>query len=139
MILRMGVDIAVRAPHQASLANERGGLLWTGHRFRSTAADLKTLWARLLAAGQSVEVTVVMEPTRNAWVPLAAWCRRQGAHVVLVPPEQSSDLRDYLNKHTKSDRLDSQVLARLPVLHPEGLRDYAGLGPGEGLKRAVRL
>ena len=28
MILRMGIDIAVRAPHQASLADERGELLW---------------------------------------------------------------------------------------------------------------
>ena len=25
VILRMGIDIAVRAPHQASLADERGG------------------------------------------------------------------------------------------------------------------
>jgi hypothetical protein len=25
------------------------------------------------------EVLVVMEPTRNAWVPLAAWFRRHGA------------------------------------------------------------
>ena len=61
-----------------------------------------------------------MEPTRNAWVALAAWFRRHGATVVMVPPEQSADLRDYYNKHTKTDRLDSKVLARLPLLHPEG-------------------
>jgi hypothetical protein len=35
-------------------------------------------------------VTVVMEPTRNAWVPLAAWFRRHGARVILVPSEQSA-------------------------------------------------
>ena len=56
-----------------------------------------------LACGSSL--TVVMEPTRNAWVPLAAWFRRRGATVVMVPPEQSVDLRDYYSKHTKSDRL----------------------------------
>ena len=47
MILRMGIDIAVRAPHQASLADERGELIWSGHRFRTTAADLEQLWNRL--------------------------------------------------------------------------------------------
>jgi hypothetical protein len=50
-----------------------------------------------------------------------AWFRRHGAIVVLVPPEQAADLRAYYAKHTKTDRLDSRVLARLPVLHPDGL------------------
>ena len=57
----------------------------------------------------------------------------------MVPPEQSADLRDYYNKHTKTDRLDSKVLARLPLLHPEGLHREDALGPGEGLKRAVKI
>jgi hypothetical protein len=36
-----------------------------------------------------------MESSRNAWVALAAWFCSQGATVVLVPPEQSADLRAY--------------------------------------------
>jgi transposase len=92
-------------------------LLWSGHRFRTDAGELEALWAKLPAA--AAEVMVVMEPTRNAWVPLAAWFRRRGASVVLVPPEQAADLRAYYAKHTKTDRLDFRVLARLPVLHPE--------------------
>ena len=58
--------------------------------------------------------------------------------MVLVPPEQSADLRDSYNKHTKTDRLDSRVLARLPLLHPEGLRGIDNLGPAGSLRRAVR-
>src|SRR5918994_6262587 len=84
VILRMGVDIAVRAPHQASLADERGELVWSGHRFRTTATDLEQLCERLPVGSEPAQVTVVMEPTRNAWVPLAGWFRRKGAHVVLV-------------------------------------------------------
>lgn len=57
----------------------------------------------------------------------------------MVPPGQSADLRAYYNKHAKTDRLDSQVLARLPLLHPEGLHLKGTLGPGEPLKRAVKL
>lgn len=133
--LRLGIDVACRATHQASLADDRGAFVWSGWRFRTTSGDLEALWARIPEASS---VTVVMEPTRNAWVPLAAWLRSRGAKVVVVPPEQSADLRDYYNKHTKTDRLDSRVLARLPMLHPEGLREIDSLGPAEPLKRAVR-
>src|SRR3954453_20472205 len=93
LILRMGIDIAVRAPHQASLADARGVLLWSGHRFQTTAADLDRLWQRLPTGSDPGEITIVMEPTRNAWVPLAAWFRRRGAKVVLVSAERSADLR----------------------------------------------
>ncbi|AYY15735.1 IS110 family transposase [Actinobacteria bacterium YIM 96077] len=135
----MGIDIAVRAPHQASLADDRGELIWSGHRFRTTATDLDHLWERLPAGSDPAQVTVVMEPTRNAWVPLAAWFRRKGATVVLVSAERSADLRAYYAKHTKSDRLDSVLLARLPMLHPEGLHPERGLGPGDPLRRATKL
>ena len=133
--VRLGIDVACRSDHQASLADDRGEFVWSGWRFRTTVADLERLWAKLPA---DAEVVVVLEPTRNAWVPLAAWLKAKGAKVVLVPPEQSADLRDYYNKHTKTDRLDSRVLARLPLLHPEGLRTIDDLGPAEPLKRAVR-
>jgi len=134
--MTLGIDVACRAAHQASLADERGKFAWTGRRFRTTAADLERLWALVPAAAT---VTVVMEPTRNAWVPLAAWFRRRGAAVILVPPEQSADLREYYSKHAKSDHLDSRMLARLPLLHPEGLRPSEGLGPADGLRRATKL
>lgn len=133
--VRLGIDVACRADHQASLADERGEFIWSAWRFRTTPADLERMWAKMPA---DAEVVVVMEPTRNAWVPLAAWLRARGARVVLVPPEQSADLRDYYNKHTKTDRLDSRVLARLPLLHPEGLRTIDDLGPADALRRAVR-
>lgn len=137
MKIRLGVDVACRAAHQASLADEQGRFLFVGHRFRTDPDELDTLWARLPKDAERIEV--VMEPTRNAWVALAAWFRRHGATVVMVPPEQSADLRDYYNKHTKTDRLDSKVLARLPLLHPEGLHREDSLGPGDELKRAVKI
>ena len=136
MRVTIGIDIACRAAHQASCADESGALMWSGVRFRTEAADLERLWARVPDAAE--QVVVVMEPTRNAWVPLAAWFRRRGAGVVMVPSERSADLRAYYVKHTKTDRLDSRVLARL-LLHPEGLHREHGLGPGDALRRAVKL
>ena len=141
MIVRLGIDVACRAAHQASLAGEDGTLLWTGRRFRTDTSELDRLWAMLptRTAAEPLQVMVIMEPTRNAWVPLAAWFRRHGATVVLVPPERAADLRAYYAKHTKSDRLDSVILARLPLLHPDGLHPELGLGPGEALRRATKL
>jgi transposase len=133
--IRLGIDVACRAAHQASCTDEAGTFVFTGRRFTTTVTDLEALWAALPPAD---EVLVVMEPTRNAWVPLAAWLRARGAKVVLVPPEQAADLRDYYNKHTKNDRLDSKILARLPLLHPEGLQLLSDPGPADGLRRAVR-
>jgi transposase len=139
VLLRLGIDVACRAAHQVSLADEQGRFLWTGRRFRTTPTDLARLWSMLPDGADPADLLVVMEPTRNAWVPLAAWIRRHGARVALVPPERSADLRAYYAKHTKSDRLDSQLLARLPLLHPDGLHLQESLGPGESLKRAAKL
>ena len=132
----LGVDVACRAAHQASLADAEGRFTWSGRRFRTTVRDLELLWE---SVPTGAHVTVVMEPTRNAWVPLAGWFRRQGAEIVLVQPEQAADLRDYYSKHVKSDRVDSRMLARLPLLHPDGLRPAESLGPAEPLRRATKL
>jgi transposase len=139
----LGIDVACRAAHQASLAAADGRLVFSGHRFHTSVDELERLWARLpvevAADPHAAGLTVVMEPTRNAWVLLAAWFRRRGARIVLIPPERSADLRAYYSKHTKSDRLDSVLLARLPLLHPDGLHPEHGLGPGDALRRATRL
>jgi transposase len=137
--LRLGIDIACRTAHQASLADHTGRLLWRGHRFHTITAELDRLWQRLPAGTDPTQVMVVMEPTRNAWVPLAAWFRRRGASVILVPPERSADLRAYYHKHTKTDRLDATLLARLPLLHPDGLHPEHGLGPADPLRRETKL
>jgi len=131
----LGIDLAVRAAHVATLTNDQGGVIWSRRRFRSHPPDLAALSA---AAGPASELTVVIEPTRSAWVVVAAHFRATGAKVVMVAPERSADLRSYYRKHTKNDRLDSFVLSRVPLLHPEGLIEVTGLGPADPLKRAVR-
>lgn len=131
----LGIDLAVRAAHVATLTDDHGKVVWRRRRFFNRRSDLMELSA---AAGPPEELTVVMEPTRNSWVLVAAHFRAEGAKVVLVAPEQAADLRRYYNKHAKDDHLGSHVLARLPLLHPEGLAEVSSLGPADALKRAVR-
>lgn len=132
----LGIDLACRAAHVASLAAPDGTIVWSGRTFFTRPAELQHLLDDIDC--DPAELTVVMEPTRNAWSPVAAWFERHGARIVLVPTSQSADLRQYYSKHTKNDRLDSRLLARLPLLHPEGLADHRSAGPAEPLRRAVR-
>jgi transposase len=136
--LILGIDLACRSAHQASIARPDGTYVWTGKKFFTRPADLEGLWADL-GLTEADTLRVVLEPTRNAWAPVAAWLRRRGAKVSMVPTNQSADLRAYYSKHTKNDHLDSKLLARLPLLHPEGLREYTGAGPAAPLRRAVKM
>ena len=118
MKIRLGVDVACRAAHQASLADEQGRFLFVGHRFRTDPDELDTLWARLPKDAERIEV--VMEPTRNAWVALAAWFRRHGATVVMVPPEQSADLRITTTSTPRLIGSTPKCLPGFPFCTPRG-------------------
>lgn len=136
MSTTLGIDVACRAAHQASLAVD-GKIVWRGRKFFTRSVELERLWADLDLTDPA-ELTVVVEPTRNAWIVVADWFRRRGARVVMVPTTQSADLRAYYSKHAKNDRIDSALLARLPLLHPEGLREFTGQGPADPLRRLVK-
>ena len=59
--------------------------------------ELEQVWADV-GVEDPTELTVVLEPTRNAWIVVAEWFRRRGAKVVMVPTTQSADLRKYYAK-----------------------------------------
>ena len=67
-------------------------------------------------------LVVVMEPTGLAWLPVAVYLLRQEVTVYLVNSQQVADLRRFYQKHAKSDRIDSRVLAKLFVLKPRRVR-----------------
>jgi hypothetical protein len=63
MPLRLGIDIACRAAHQVSLADEQGRFIWTGRRFHTIPQDLDRLWNMLPNGTDPAQVLVVMEPS----------------------------------------------------------------------------
>ena len=46
MALTLGIDVAVQAEHQATLARD-GATIWRGRKFWTRLADLERLWANL--------------------------------------------------------------------------------------------
>src|SRR2546430_16551893 len=90
--MTLGIDIACRAAHQASLADEAGRFAWSGRKFRTAVADLERPWGSPPARAG---LTVGMGPTRNAWGPLAARVRPPGAPPSMAPPRQATAPRAY--------------------------------------------
>jgi transposase len=134
----VGIDLAITAESRACITDDTGRVI-SERRFRLTRTELEELY-EVSAAGTEAgdDLVVVMEPTSNSWVAPAALFASKGAHVHLVPPEQSADLRRYYSKHVKNDRIDAKLLARLPMLHPEGLhRVQLPEGSQGTLKRLV--
>ena len=132
----LGIDVACRAAHQGTLTNERGEFLWSARNLHHPERPHVAVVVVTRGRGADGRDGTHAQRVGAARV---LWFQRRGAAVVMVPPEQSADLRDYYSKHTKSDRLDSRILARVPLLHPEGLHSLEGLGPAEHLRRITKL
>ncbi len=67
------VDLGVRASHVTTLCSDRGEVLWSKRQFRNRHDELVDLAARI---GECDALVVVMEPTRNAWVPVVTAAMR---------------------------------------------------------------
>ncbi|BBU20359.1 IS110 family transposase [Mycobacterium xenopi] len=96
MTLTLGIDVAVRAAHQATLSRD-GKTVWRGRKFMTRTEELERVWADA-GVKDPAELTVVLEPTRNAWIVIAEWFRRRGAKVVMVPTTQSAGVSFHLCK-----------------------------------------
>lgn len=135
----LGIDLAITAESRACIADATGEVI-IERGFHIRRHELEALFdAATDGTAPDDELVVVLEPTSSMWIAPTAFFRSKGARVHLVPPEQSSDLHRYYTKHVKNDRIDARVLARLPLLHPEGLHEAQLPARSQGvLKRIVR-
>ena len=62
-----------------------------------------------------------MEPTGPAWLPIAVFFSARGHTVYRVSSAKAHDLRRFLSRHAKSNGIDADTLARLPLVDPAGL------------------
>jgi transposase len=141
----IGLDLALTTAHKALVLDERGQAITAALSVSTSATALEQLFrCAREGAPEDEPLVVVMEPTGMAWLPIAAFCQRQGVSVYLVNSQQVADLRRYYRKHAKSDRIDARVLARLPIvspekLHPLQLISAAQLACQRGCKELNRL
>ena len=77
--------------------------------------------AALAGTPAGTRLEVVVEPTGPAWLPIAVFFSARGHTVYRVSSAKAHDLRRVLSRHAKSNGIDADTLARLPLVDPAGL------------------
>lgn len=117
----IGLDLGVTSAHSAVVLDVTGQIL-ARRRVVSTVDSLAELeQAALRGAPAQTRLTVVIEPTGPMWLPIAVYFGRRGHTVVRVSSAKAADLRRFLSRHAKSNGIDAETLARLPMVAPAGL------------------
>jgi transposase len=95
--------------------------------------------AALAGCPDGTRLEVVIEPAGPAWLPVAVFFTARGHQVFRVSSQKAADLRRFLSRHAKSNGIDADTLARLPLSGPAGLAPLVLPGAGRAaLDRRVR-
>jgi transposase len=132
----IGVDLGVTSASDVAVAE--GATVTASRKVASSPEALTAAFAKLGARGP---VNVVVESTAMAWFVAAVAVQRAqiDATVFRVSGTKAAALRKFYRAHTKTDRIDARVLARMPLVD-DGLHELVLPGAGElALKRLVVL
>jgi transposase len=117
----VGVDLGIASAHTVRVLTEDGREVCR-RRCEPTVDSLRRVEAAALAGAPAGTVLeVVMEPTGPAWLPIAVFFTARGHRVFRVSSAKAADLRRFLSRHAKSNGIDADTLARLPLVDPAGL------------------
>jgi transposase len=118
----VGIDLGIASAHTVRVLDE-GGREVCRRRCEPTMDSLTAIeTAALAGAAAGTRLEVVFEPTGPAWLPIAVFFTRRGHRVFRVSSAKAADLRRFLSRHAKSNGIDADTLARLPLIDPDGLR-----------------
>jgi transposase len=118
----VGIDLGIASAHTVRVLDESGQTI-AKRKAVPTVESLGEVETTALAgtpAGTRLEV--VIEPTGPAWLPIAVFFADRGHVVFRVSSAKASDLRKFLSRHTKTNGIDADTLARLALIDPAGLR-----------------
>jgi transposase len=135
----VGVDLGIASAHTVVVTDAEGTVV-ARRRCRPVRESLEAVEAAALAgAPEGTALEVVVEPTGVAWLPVAVFFVRRGHLVYRVSSAKASALRRFLSANAKTNSIDAETLARLPIVDPGGVRPLE-LPTGElaALDRRVR-
>lgn len=109
----IGIDLGVTSMSRIAVAE--GATIMSNSRVRSTPAALTNA---IRAAFNGEPLAVVVESTAMAWFIAAVAAKRaQVPHTLYrVAGHKAAALRSFYRLHTKTDRIDAPVLARMPLV-----------------------
>jgi len=122
MIESVGIDLAGNGEHKVRCLDERAQM-YDGFSFETTTEGLGKLEERIFNGGSNP--VIVFEPTGLAWLLVAVYlkARHPDSRLVRVQAQKVVALRKYLHRSSKSDKIDSLTLAKMPFIDPEKLEE----------------
>lgn len=134
----VGIDLGIASAHTVRVLDETGEVVCR-KKAVPTVESLTVLERAALEGAPGCRLEVVIEPTGPAWMPIAVFFARRGHRVFRVSSAKASDLRKFFSRHTKTNGIDADTLARIPLLDPNGLQELRLAGPElAALDRRVR-
>jgi transposase len=135
----LGIDLGIASAHTVRVLDEAGKTLAKRKAWPTQASLSDVEKTALAGAGDGTVLEVVMEPTGPAWLPIAVFFSARGHRVFRVSSAKAADLRRFLSRHTKTNGIDADTLARLPLFDPDGLQPLVLPGVEQAaLDRRVR-
>jgi transposase len=134
-----GIDLGIASDHTVRVLDGAGQKVCAA-RCVPTRESLLAMEARALAGTpEGTRLEVVLEPTGAAWFPVARFLGARGHAVYRVSSAKAADLRKFYRRYAKSNGIDAETLARLPLADPDGLIELdVAEGHQAALGRRVR-
>lgn len=117
----VGIDLGITSAHTVRVLAGDGSEVCRRKAVPTKESLAEVERAALAGAGPGCRLEVVVEPTGPAWLPIAVFFISRGHQVFRVSSAKASDLRKFLSRHAKSNGIDAETLARLPLMDPGGL------------------
>jgi transposase len=132
----IGIDLGITAPSEFAVMS--AGKVESARKVASTP---KALIDGLRRAARGRTVDIVVEATAMAWFVVAVAALRAGIDHTMyrVSGAKAAALRGFYRAHTKTDRIDARVLARMPAVDDSLRRFTLPDAPELALKRLVVL
>jgi len=116
MIKSVGIDFVGTGEHKVRCLNEQAQLC-DGFGFQTTPEGLGKLEERVFGGGSNP--VIGFEPTGLAWLVVAVYlkARHPDCRLVRAQAQKVVALREYLHRSSKSNKIDSLTLAKMPFIN----------------------
>src|SRR5450755_3105342 len=118
----VGIDLGIASRHSVRVLEADGRVVCRASCVPTVASLSAVERAALAGAPEGTRLSVVSNRPGPAWLPVAVFFARRGHAVFRVSSAKAADLRRFLRRHAKSNGIDAETLARLPLADPRGLQ-----------------
>ena len=117
----VGIDLGIATAHTVRVLDGEGTIVAKRKAWPTVGSLAAVETAALAGCPEETRLEVVIEPAGPAWLPVAVFFTARGHQVFRVSSQKAADLRRFLSRHAKSNSIDADTLARLPLVDPRGL------------------